>query len=353
MRRKEKRWAYIHRQERIRLRKLRLITERRKQKKKMIRNRRTMKANEWLDKHRDFLNAPKDFRLLKNPEECASFFQELLSKEKSYPLTDKWCEIQLNLEWVEHVDFASTLLLSAVCEDLSHHKCNVKGNSPRRKECHKYFKDSGFYNSLYDSDGHIIKKMGNASKMVFETGENGLNENNIRAFINLLSKVISHFHLDEGINHRPHVTMLKEICGNSVEWGGIQRKNWTIGAKFEDNKVIFVALDLGQGILKSLERRPKQFMDDLFKNRTAAEVLRRVFYEYYGSKSRDINRNCGLPYIRKCNESNIIRDLKVVTNNVCLAFSDESETILFERGAFSGTLYSWVVDANCLTSSLN
>ena len=51
-----------------------------------------------------------------------------------------------------------------------------------------------------------------------------------------------------------HIDVIKEICGNTFGWSNAFNSQWTLGAKFEDNKVIFVALDLGNGILESLSR---------------------------------------------------------------------------------------------------
>ena len=45
--------------------------------------------------------------------------------------------------------------------------------------------------------------------------------------------------------------------------------------------------------------------------------------EYYGSKSKDPNRNQGLPLIKRCSESHIIKDLVVLSNNALVDFNEK------------------------------
>lgn len=95
-------------------------------------------------------------------------------------------------------------------------------------------------------------------------------------------------------------------------------------------------------------------MQDFFSNKSSAEVLRAVFEEYYGSKSKDPNRNQGLPLIKRCSESHIIKDLVVLSNNALVDFNEKSHDLTFDRNnkGLKGTLYSWGVDMNCLNSKL-
>ena len=81
------------------------------------------------------------------------------------------------------------------------------------------------------------------------------------------------------------------------------------------------------------------------------QVLEGVFSQYYGSKSKDQNRNQGLPFIKDCNNRSIIKNLCVLSNNVKLDFSDSNNDNIFApyTKGLIGTLYSWSVDVECLT----
>ncbi|WP_268577163.1 hypothetical protein, partial [Escherichia coli] len=108
-------------------------------------------------------------------------------------------------------------------------------------------------------------------------GEDRITGDNLLSFVNLLNKTKEHLGVREDADIDDYVAILKEICGNSTEWGNVVRKNWTIGAKFEDGHVDFVALDLGQGILRSLKKRVDKQLTDFIQNKDNCQVLEGVF----------------------------------------------------------------------------
>mgnify|MGYP007090927575 FL=1 len=110
-------------------------------------------------------------------------------------------------------------------------------------------------------------------------------------------------------------------------------------------------MDLGQGILGSLNKRVDKQLKDFLLGKNNCQVLEGVFSQYYGSKSKDQNRNQGLPFIKDCNNRSIIKNLCVLSNNVKLDFSDSNNDNIFApyTKGLIGTLYSWSVDVECLT----
>lgn len=293
---------------------------------------------------------PKDFRLLSNPLGCAKFFRELYHMEFSYLSRFGDKEISLDMRNVELVDFPATLMLGAICEELAQRGCNVHGNTPSNVDAYKFIVDSGFFNEMYDENNRKIYKPGNSKIMIVQRGEDRITGDNLLSFVNLLNKTKEHLGVREDADIDDYVAILKEICGNSTEWGNVVRKNWTIGAKFEDGHVDFVALDLGQGILRSLKKRVDKQLTDFIQNKDNCQVLEGVFNRYYGSRSNDSNRNQGLPFIKGCNTKNVISQLHVITNNVLLDFSNQSNDKSFAsyNNGLIGTLYSWSVNADCL-----
>lgn len=99
----------------------------------------------WFDKNIEALSAPTDFRLLKNPKECADFFTKLLKIETIQHVSDEYSEVQVNLKNVHKIDFASTLMLSYICKELAKKRCNVKEFHNNDDSCYTYFKKSGFF----------------------------------------------------------------------------------------------------------------------------------------------------------------------------------------------------------------
>lgn len=297
------------------------------------------------------IKAPKDFRLLKNTEECVLFFKKVRNRHKAFLNKQGMLEVHIDLSGVEHIDFASTMMLDAICDELSNTSpfCNVWGNSPKRRECSQYLIESGFLNNKVDALGHEYGNVGNCDNMKIERGQVKLEDEHIQKVVDMEKHICKHVTGQEGRLYK-HIEMIKEICGNTVDWSGAKRDQWSYGLKFEDGKVIVVALDLGKGILESISRRFFDYVKDLLDQHTHVDILEGAFNRKYGSSSKRKNRNRGLPSIKYACEKGYIKDLTVITNNVVLDFTNPQNSKKFywnRKRAFDGTLYSWKIDISC------
>lgn len=297
------------------------------------------------------LMAPKDFRLLQNTEECVEFFKKVRARRNC--ATDKSGNLllKINLRGVEHIDFASTMMLDAICEELSSSSptCHVTGDSPINEHCRQYLLDSGFLTNKYDEHGRKYPDFGHSANIKIERGRTKLKDEDVMRVVNIEKRICKHVTGDEGREYR-HIEMIKEICGNTVDWSGAVHDQWIYGAKFEYGKVILVALDLGKGILESISRKFSAFLQDLLEQQSHVEILDGAFNKKYGSKSGRPNRNRGLPSIKFANEQGFIKDLVVITNNVILDFTNSDNSCRFvanKNRGYMGTLYSWCIDASC------
>lgn len=297
------------------------------------------------------IEAPKDFRLLKNTEACISFFKRIRSRENAY--RDKWNNLSLyiDLSSIEHIDFASTMMLDAICEELSSSApvCTVSGSSPRNELCRQYLLDSGFLNNKYDRYGNKFENVGHSVNIKIEHGRTKLKDDDVMSVVEMEKLICKHVTGSEGRMFR-HIEMIKEICGNTVDWSEAIHDQWIFGTKFEEGKVIVIALDLGQGILESISRKFSALLTDLLELNSHIQILEGAFDKKYGSKSGKPNRNKGLPSIKYANTKGYIKNLVVITNNVILDFTNSSNSCKFvsnKNRGFNGTLYSWCVDATC------
>lgn len=297
------------------------------------------------------IKAPKDFRLLNNTGECVKFFKKVRDRHKAFTNKVGILEMHIDLSEVIHIDFASTMMLDAICDELSSTPpfCNIWGNSPQRADCRQYLIDSGFLNNKMDAFGRDYGLAGNSDSMKIERGQIKLEDDQILKVVEMEKHICKHVTGTEGRLFR-HIEMIKEICGNTVDWSGAKRDQWSYGVKFEDGKVIVVALDLGKGILESISRRFTTFVEDMLARNTHVDILEGAFNRKYGSKSKRRNRNRGLPSIRYAQEKGIIKELTVITNNVVLDFEHKENSRKFHwnrKRALEATLYSWVIDASC------
>ena len=303
------------------------------------------------ERNPEALIAPADFRLLKNTKECINFFKKVRDRKKAVKDKNNRLILKIDLSRIEYIDFASTMMLDAICEELASTApvCNVYGESPRNEHCRQYLHDSGFLNNKYDSKGRKYSDSDQSLNMKIERGSIRIEDEDIRKAVNIEERITDH--LAEGAEKkRCHIDMIKEICGNTVDWSEAMHNQWIYGAKFEKDKVILVALDLGKGILESISRKFPDILKDWLETNSHLEILEGAYNRKYGSKSGRKNRNKGLPSIKRANENGDIKDLVVITNNVLLDFSVPSNSCKFvankSRG-FNGTLYSWVLDASC------
>ncbi len=287
--------------------------------------------------------APNDFRFLQNTKECSVFFNRIrkagMSGVKRY---------KIDLSDVEHIDFASTMMLSAIGEELLDKGCALSGNSPKRRDCERYLREAGFFNKLFDKNGRRFPSANGSEFITVERGQYKLTRQHYQAFRNLIKHIRLHL-TGKSDGKRIYNTIIKEICANSIEWSEAEKSQWTIGAKFEGDKVIIVILDLGKGILEKLYVDYWIHIKDLLTFKSDAEVLFGAFEQKYGSSAQESNRNQGLPCVKAAYDDGHIKDLKVVTNNSIIDFTASEQTLFSRhRATFKGTLYSWRMDAACL-----
>lgn len=291
------------------------------------------------------ITAPNDFQLLEVPDKCIYFFYQMRSVIRHR--RNNRLHLNLDLSKVASIDFPTVVLFKAVIRELLNKGISVGGTLPDDADCRQFLKDAGFLRNMFDASGHKFEDTGKSVILKIEKGNGRLTTKQSQMLSDLIRKSSEHLH-GKYIPHIRLKSVLKEICGNSIEWGDAFSMFWMVGAKFEDNKVVFVATDLGQGILNSLKRKfPRKVIDWLTKS--DVEILEGAFNRKYGSASEEENRNNGLPSIKALNDDRQIKNLGVITNNVLLNFDNKVKSSKFatKRTAFMGTLYTWELDFDC------
>jgi hypothetical protein len=295
--------------------------------------------------------APNDLRLIENTNQCLEFFRDLRSEE----YRSKRGKIQyviLSLKEVTQIDYGTISILTAIGDDLKFKGVILRSFLPDNQQCKDYMIESGYLNNLYDDNGKPFPKAPKSELMFFEKGCGRLSEEENRKISLLIKKIVGHL---TGVEQycQPLRTIILEICGNSIEWSGTDNKQWLLGIKYKDDRVIFTVTDVGKGILESLYRRLTRKFFETFKSN--AEILKGAFDKKYGSTTKESNRNKGLPSVKSNFNLGTITNLKVLTNNVILHFDNDSLSKEFERGTprFRGTFYQWEMTNDCLTKLIS
>jgi hypothetical protein len=292
--------------------------------------------------------SPDDFRLIENTEACLTCFREIRSPDHiQFVKNSKY--VPLSLKNVTAIDYGTISILTAIGDDLKSKNIFLHGNFPDNLECKNFIIESGFLNNMVDEKNHKFPSAEKSEMIFFEKGAGALSEESNRKISELVKKVVSHITAMEEYS-QPVKTIILEICGNSIEWSGTDNKQWLLGVKYEVDKVIFTATDVGKGILDSLYRKFSLKLADFFSGKSPNEILYGAFIQKYGSTTQEENRNKGLPIIKNSFINGTIKNLKVLTNNVILHFDDETISKTFEKGSprFKGTFYQWEMDRDCL-----
>ena len=271
-----------------------------------------------------------DFRIIENTETVIKELNHILNCRGR-----KQAEIRLHVNISDVVRFdigALTCLLSTL-----RFTKNYQGNEPNDPSCRKYFEDSGFLEWMRTIDGRKFPSA-SGNNLIFEPGKDKTSNAKVGQEI---KKAIKYLTQKEG-PFPPVYSIIQEICPNSIEHANTSNKdrNWLMGILYEKDKVCFVMVDKGQGILKTLKRSRAQQIGDAFNDEI--KILARAFEKKYQSASEDKNRNKGLPTIKHYCDLGYVNNMTVVTNSAMLNLSDNklSKRLGVE---FAGTFYYWEI----------
>lgn len=291
--------------------------------------------------------APSDLRLIENVTGCLEFFRDLRSDDY-LSRKGNFKYVIMSLHNVTQIDYGTISILTALNDEFLHKRIFLKTLLPVNETCRNFMIESGYLNNLFDEAGNPFPKSTVSDLIFFEKGCGILSESDNRKISLLIKHVVEHL---TGVSEYslPIKTVVLEVCGNSIEWSGTDSRQWLLGVKYEPNRVIFTVTDVGRGILDTLYRRfTKKFFESF---RSADYILKGAFDQKYGSTSQESNRNKGLPAVKANHKAGLLKNLKVLTNNVILHFDNDEQSKTFDRGSarFKGTFYQWEMDKECLT----
>lgn len=291
--------------------------------------------------------APEDLRLLDNTNTCISFFNELRNpKNCSILLSRK--KTQVDLTNVKKIDYAAINILIAIARDLKNKRVIMEGTFPKDSNCKDMMIESGFLKYLYcyNRSSHINKS--SSDIYFFKKGVGKLSDEDTTTISRIVRKSVKHLTNTES-KHPLLRSLLLEICGNSIEHSNSAGQLWLLGVKYEPNQVLFSFTDIGLGILKTICRKNSYLVKELLKS--DIQILEGAFDKKYGSRTKESNRNKGLPFIKVCAKEKMAENLIVITNGVSLYVDDSKSKHLNDE--FGGTTYQWQITKSSLAKKIN
>lgn len=271
---------------------------------------------------------------LNNLEECIRFINQVTAGVAN----DKSIErIYFDLSQIIEIDYIGICFMLSLSNKLVGSCVSTKGNYPQSIDARQFIINSGFCElvstnvrrSTNNVSSNILYTIGGTSVYNKKIGES------IKETVFRLTGQREHY--------EPVYENMLEICANSVEHGNdlVRDKNWMVSISFTDNYALFILMDTGDGIMRTLKRKTKELFEDLLSFKSSGEVLNGVFNKKYQSATGEINRHKGLPNILTSFRLGYINDLRVITNKVYYTFSDNNFVKL--KNEFRGTAFMWKV----------
>jgi len=283
--------------------------------------------------------AKPDFSLLEFPENILSFVNEI----EDATLKRKYKIVILDMSEVINIDIGCISILLSKINKLTQKNIQTICNLPTDNDCKRMFFESGFSDHMRDLQGRkIVYSRMNNNLMVNRGFDKTSNEKVGIA----IRKSVEHLTGAEE-SFRPLYSIAQEMCANSIEHANEHNKNWLFSVWYKDEmNVCFAMTDIGSGILGTLKRKFSQKIKELVL-KDHKEILIRAFEKKYSSVTNDINRNKGLPKIKSISDERYINNLVVITNNVLIDFSDDTNSKILNK-KFNGTFYYWELNKKCI-----
>jgi len=294
------------------------------------------------------IKTPINFSIIENPCDIIEFIDQVeLCLEKEVP-------IFIDINESVMLGYDGILILLALLVKFKEGNVDFAGNFPKVHNLDKKFRESGFFHVLQTKNFDIsrLNKFQDENDNIITKAGYEVSSNDKTNIIKIISKNI----LGYEANSDGLFNTIGEIMTNSNEHGsdgsGIEITPWWVSInKNEINDCYNITfLDFGVGILKSLEKKPK---DSLYKR--AIEKINsddkgklESMFDY--KKENTISstgysfRGNGIPSIKEMMEKNYYSNLNVITNKVKADISNNEYKSL--NCNFSGTLISFEVSKN-------
>lgn len=289
--------------------------------------------------------APRDCRLVENASEVIGFVDRIRQAKR------RSRSPYLDLARVDSLSPDTVQLLHSTMKDPRLPSAPSHGNVPMETSAARLLMSSGFFDDvevppagLKDVTPSGRMKQRTSTKVEPETA-NEL----VRLAETTLGKLVcrqaSYRTLSEAMNNTRHHA--SSPLGRSSEASGPKKHEAWWASVYCDRKrgiATFTMIDNGIGVVESIKRRRLIHLFHALGLRSEAEIVEGLFRRgVIGSRTKQSNRNQGLPFMLQDLEEGRIRNLVFITNGVMLEVGTWRSTPL-ER-AFSGTIVRWEAEA--------
>ena len=295
------------------------------------------------------LEAPIDMCLLGTGiKDVLAFFRAIKCKDNWGSTRTGKSKVEASLKKVEKIDYAAISVLTTIAENFKKDKIVLSFTNSENRDVRKKLFFSGMTNHFYNEFGKKTNVSVRGGLINLRDGCGILKVSEMQLVMESLKNMLLKIGFSQD-NVKPLLksmrSVIMEICGNAIEWGyNKKEKKWILGIYREnDCELIITFTDIGDGILKTLNRKTHDVILDMMKLNDSVDILKNAFEKKYGSSTKEPNRNRGLPMIKQKIMQLKDSDLFVLTNDVLVNFSNLglSKNLKDLHAHFHGTFYQW------------
>ena len=325
---------------------LRDITKNRHKSKSSIRSKTLSESypeRHIIDNKRCILTAPSILSVFENTKATLAFFHVVIYTFQHCRINQ---EVFFDLHQVDCITVDAVIYLIALIKNtkkIRSFRIKCLGNMPDNAEARQLIEQSGFYNHLHSVASH---------KQLLYDKHNYLKITSGRDADGQLSGTICDFtqSLINGslLTTKRLYPMVVELMTNTHQHAytgesSIMNNFWYIFAQNKDNKVQYVFLDTGLGIPKTISKRIKEKIKDLFAVDDAT-YLQSVLRGDFRTETKQDNRGKGIPGIYEDVCKHVITDFQVVSGKGLCKVTPSGEIVKFKlENSFEGTMFMWTI----------
>jgi hypothetical protein len=291
-----------------------------------------------------YIEAPEVLSVVRNPEQVASFIEQLRSA------FDKRRPVFVVLLHVRELDYDGLVVLLSILVRFKAKKIPFNGNSPSNKKARRLLDESRFFDHLLprkfkDKDTYTLQSASSIFTHASTCVDSTLGE---RLIADAAVTVWGERRRCSGVQRT--LIELMQNTNNHAASSGEEDKHWWLSVYHNQEKklVTFSFVDYGVGVFRSLRsKQPNQsfygaleHLLDKFRFGGEAEVLRQILEgELHRTASGKYYRGKGLPGIYEKYSEGKIANLAMVTNNVY--YNSRTNEFRKLEHEFQGTFVSW------------
>ncbi len=276
---------------------------------------------------------PTIFSYEEDKESVLRFLNEAFHHYKALKNRVQEKRYNYDLAAVTSIDITAICLFLSLINKINANGIGSRGNYPINNDARQVLVDSGFSDLMQSAYKPLRTKK--YKNQLYIVGSKRVDNKKIGQSV----KEAVGYLIGEERHFQPIYTMLIEICSNSVEHANKKEKdkNWIVSVSYEADRVNFIVVDTGEGIMRTIQKKlPEMFIDTF---RSDGEILEDLLNKGYQSRTREINRHKGLPKIKENYDAGYVDNMKILTNKVW--YDMASKTYEKTNNEYFGVLYSW------------